>query len=108
MLGHVLEAEGLSSIALWLVRGQIEHTHPPRALHCEFPLGRPLGRPSDPAVQHRVLRAAFALLERPAGPVLEDFPEAIVDEADQPLTFPLPPRHAPSVPPAAAQPLRLP
>lgn len=97
-LGHVLEAEGLATVALSLVRGQIERTHPPRALHCEFPLGRPLGRPADAAFQRRVLLAAFRLLERRSGPVLEDFGEVIADEADQPLTCPLPPRLDPSVP----------
>jgi hypothetical protein len=45
--------------------------------------------------------AAFSLLKRPSGPVLEDFPEVIVDEADQPLTCPLPPRLDPRLPAAA-------
>lgn len=91
-LAHVLEAGGLATVALSLVRGQIERTRPPRALHCEFPLGRPLGRPRDPEFQRRVLAAAFALFERPAGPVLETFSEQIADESDQPLACPLPPR----------------
>ncbi len=69
-------------------------------MHCEFPLGRPLGRPRAPAFQQRVLAAAFALLERPAGPVLEDFPDTITEEADQPLACPLPPRYDPAVPAA--------
>jgi hypothetical protein len=99
-LGHVLEAEGPATVALSLVRGQVERTHPPRALHCEFPLGRPLGRPADPGFQRRVLLAAFSLLERPTGPVLEDFPEVIADEADQPLSCPLPPRFDPTLPAA--------
>jgi len=38
-------------------------------------LGRPFGAPGDPDFQRRVLRALLALFERPAGPVLEDFPE---------------------------------
>jgi hypothetical protein len=47
-----------------------------------------------------VLDAAFALLDRPAGPVLEDFPEVIEDDADTPLACPVPPRYDPSVPAA--------
>jgi hypothetical protein len=47
-----------------------------------------------------VLLAAFDLLRRPAGPVLEDFPEAIADHADRPLSCALPPWHDPSVPAA--------
>jgi hypothetical protein len=40
-----------------------------------FQLGRPIGGPSDPAFQKRVLMAAFRLLDASEGPVLEDFPE---------------------------------
>src|ERR687897_828280 len=96
-LAHVIEAAGLATVALSLVRPQIERSRPPRALHCEFPLGRPLGRPRDPAFQRRVLDAAFALLDAPAVPVLEDFPETIADEADEPLACPLPPRYDPTL-----------
>ena len=38
-------------------------------------LGRPFGVPNDPDFQTRVLLAALRLLEAPAGPVLEDYPE---------------------------------
>jgi hypothetical protein len=99
-LAHSLEAAGLATVALSLVRTHIERLHPPRALHCEFPLGRPLGRPNDPAFQRRVLDTAFALLERPDGPVLEIFPEVIDDEGDTPLACPVPARFDPTVAPA--------
>jgi hypothetical protein len=55
-----------------------EHTaaiNPPRALWVPFILGRPFGVPGDGAFQRRVLLAALRLLEAPAGPVLEDYPE---------------------------------
>ncbi|MBV9328453.1 MAG: hypothetical protein JO352_32460 [Chloroflexi bacterium] len=42
-----------------------------------FPFGRPLGEANDPELQTRVMRAAFALLERETGPVLEDYPEDV-------------------------------
>ncbi|MGH9102491.1 MAG: hypothetical protein ACRDYD_05840, partial [Acidimicrobiales bacterium] len=74
-----------------LVRSFAERMAPPRVLHCDFPLGRPLGRPADPAFQRRVLLRALGLLERPAGPVLEDFGERITDAAEQPLSCPVPP-----------------
>ncbi|MDH3604421.1 MAG: hypothetical protein OEU26_32850 [Candidatus Tectomicrobia bacterium] len=48
---------------------------PPRALWVPFELGRPLGVPENAEFQHRVLRAALDLLQRPAGPILEDFPD---------------------------------
>jgi hypothetical protein len=44
--------------------------------------------------------AAFGLLARDDVPVLVDFEESIVDEADQPLACVLPPRHDPSLHPA--------
>jgi hypothetical protein len=90
----------VATVQLASIRTYPERMHPPRALYCEFPLGRPLGKPGDPAFQHRVLEAALSLLERPTGPVLEDFPERIADEAETPLACPLPPRHDPAAPPA--------
>jgi hypothetical protein len=46
-----------------------------------------LGRPDDPELQHRVLRAAFDLLLEPAGPVLCDLPEE-AEPGDQPAAPP--------------------
>ena len=91
---------GLAAVALVSVRQQAEAIAPPRALYCDFPLGRPLGKPRDPQFQRRVLDAAFALLEHTDGPIIADFPDVIVDEADVPLACPLPPRHDPDVHPA--------
>ena len=102
-LASVLEAAGLATVALSNIRGQVVTTRPPRALHCEFPLGRPLGRPEDPALQRRVLDAAFALLDEPAGPVLVDFPEVITDEADAPLSCAIPPADPGDAHPAEAE-----
>jgi D-proline reductase (dithiol) PrdB len=58
-----------------LVRENTEALKPPRFLWTSFPLGRPLGKPNDPAFQRRVILAALDLLRRPSGPVLEDYPE---------------------------------
>ena len=91
-LAHVLEANGLVTLQLSSDRGVTKRIGPPRALYCEFPLGRPLGRQDDAAFQRRVLDAAFALLGRNSGPVLEDFPETIDDEGVEPLLCPVPPR----------------
>ena len=100
MLAHVFEAEGLATVALSNVRPFAERSKIPRALHCEFPMGRPLGKPCDPAFQRRVLDAAFALLDESQGPVLVDFPEEIADESDAPLSCPVPPRVDTSLPEA--------
>lgn len=89
-LAHVLEANGLATIALGSVKGQLESTAPPRGLFCDFPLGRPLGKPGDAEFQHRVLAHAFSMLERDA-PGIEAFDEVISDES-QVLSCPMPPR----------------
>lgn len=89
-LAHVLEENGLTTIALGSVRGQLESAAPPRGLFCDFPLGRPLGRPDDAELQHRVLAHAFSMLER-TEPGIEVFPETISDDA-QVLSCPMPPR----------------
>jgi hypothetical protein len=81
-LAHVLEAGGLATVAISLVRGQIEAVAPPRALHCDFPLGRPLGRPNDPAFQRRVIETALSLLEAASGPVLADFDDTVEPAED--------------------------
>ena len=75
MLARALEAAGVSTTSISLVREHTEKVKPPRALFVPFPFGMALGRPDDPALQHRVLRAALELLREPAGPVLRDFPE---------------------------------
>jgi len=80
-----LEAEGLATTIVSLVRLHSETTQPPRSLYVPFELGRPLGSPNDPALQRRVLESALALLERDDGPyVLADFEHSDdVAELDQ-------------------------
>jgi hypothetical protein len=107
VLAHALEANGLATVQLASVRSFVERALPPRALYCEFPLGRPLGKPGDAAFQRSVLKAAFALLERPAGPVLEDFPERIGEQTAAPLACAVPLRHDPGLPPAVDEALGL-
>ena len=98
-LAHVFEAEGLATVALGSQRNQIANTAPPRGLWCDFPLGRPLGRPGDAAFQHRVLAHALSLLQA-EGPVFDVFPEAIHDDGSEMLSCPLPPRHDANAHPA--------
>lgn len=75
MVARVLESHGIATTSISLVREHTERIKPPRALFVPFPFGHALGRPNDPALQHRVLGAALDLLSAPAGPVLVDFPE---------------------------------
>lgn len=72
-LGHYLEAAGIATTQISLVREHTEALAPPRALWVPFMLGRPFGAPGNAAFQRQVLLAALQLLEREDGPVLEDF-----------------------------------
>lgn len=97
VLAHVLEAAGIATVVLSSIRPMAEKVAPPRALHCEFPLGRPLGKPNDAEFQSDVLARAFALLDAPSGPVLVDHPE-VVESDESPAACALPPRYDPSLP----------
>ncbi len=99
-LAHVFEAEGLATVSLISVRGVAEKMSPPRALYCDFPLGRPLGEPQDAQFQHDVLRAAFVTLDEPTGPVLVDYPVVIEIDDATPLSCAVPPRYDMSLHPA--------
>ena len=90
-LAHIFEAAGMATVVLGSVRKQIESTAPPRGLLCDFPLGRPLGKPGDAQFQHRVLAHAFSLLDAQE-PVIEEFEEVVEDEDGSGLACPLPAR----------------
>ncbi len=98
----MFESAGIATVTLGSIREQIYGSAPPRGLFCEFPLGRPLGKPNDAAYQHRVLAHAFDLLNR-SEPVVEDFPDAIHDNADEVLVCPLPPSSGDGAHPAVAE-----
>ena len=69
-LARLFEAEGFATVLVGFVREHLEAYQPPRALWLDFPMGRPMGKPNDPEYQKRVIRSAFALLDRSDGPVL--------------------------------------
>ncbi len=98
-LAHIFEAAGIATVAFGSIRQQMIGTAPPRGLACDFPLGRPIGKPNDAEFRHKVLAQAFSMLKR-TGPGVEDFPEFIPDAGTELLTCPLPPRHDPDVHPA--------
>jgi hypothetical protein len=86
VLARVFEEHGLVTTSISLVREHTEKVKPPRALFVPFPFGHPLGEAKDPELQTRVIRAALALLDREAGPVLEDYPEDVYAGEDINLT----------------------
>ena len=95
-LAHVFEGLGFATVVLASIREQAERMFAPRTLFCDFPLGRPLGRPSDPLFQTSVLQAGLALLEHESGPVFVDYPEVLTDEGSEQISCTLPPRSNPA------------
>ncbi|GAC1530315.1 MAG: hypothetical protein NVS3B12_04700 [Acidimicrobiales bacterium] len=97
-LAHVFEAAGLSTVVFASMFEVVTRMHPPRALYCEFPLGRPLGRPGDPEFQREVLKRGLGLLDS-SEPVLETYP-VVVEAEEVPMACAVPPRFDPDVAPA--------
>lgn len=68
------ERQGITSVAIQLLKLVATSVRPPRALWVPYPHGYPLGRPHDAAGQRAVLTAALALAEeRGPGPILREF-----------------------------------
>ena len=60
-----LERQGISTVAIQLLRSVAEKVRPPRALVVPFRHGYPLGKPDDAKQQHAVIAAALRMLENP-------------------------------------------
>jgi hypothetical protein len=58
-----LERQGISTVAIQLLREVAERVRPPRALFVPFRHGYPLDAPGEPARQRAVLEAALRMLE---------------------------------------------
>lgn len=97
-LAHVFEAAGLSTIVLASMKEVAERIAPPRTLYCEFPLGRPLGKPGDPDFQTDVIRRGLALLDAPER-VFEIHP-TVIESDETPMSCAIPPRFDPNLPAA--------
>jgi len=71
-----LERQGVSTVALQLLRKVAKRVRPPRALFVPFRHGYPLADPNAPPRQHAVIEAALRMLEDPElrPPALVDFP----------------------------------
>jgi D-proline reductase (dithiol) PrdB len=73
LLAAAIEARGIPTVCIVLLREVAEKVRPPRALAVPYPHGYPLGAPHDPEVQRAVVRAALAMLaEDGPGPLLRD------------------------------------
>jgi hypothetical protein len=72
-----LERQGITTVAIQLLREIAAKVRPPRALWVPFPHGYPLAAPDDPVRQRAVIEAALRLLEdsEASPPVLRDYVE---------------------------------
>lgn len=73
-----LERQGISTVAIQLLRYVAERVRPPRALCVPYPHGYALAAPHAPERQRAVIDAALALLEDAllTPPVIRDYREA--------------------------------
>ena len=94
-LGHILEAEGITTVLVGLVPQHVKTIRPPRALLVPFETGRPFGAPNSVDLQRAVLSAALALLdEEGPGPIVKTFDADALEPTGVewvcPVTFPAP------------------
>ena len=70
-----LERQGISTVAIQLLREVAQRVRPPRALFVPFRHGYPLDAPGEPERQRAVIEAALDPGRRePEPPALLDFP----------------------------------
>jgi hypothetical protein len=60
-----LEGQGISTVAIQLLRSVAEKVRPPRSLFVPFRHGYPLGVPDDAEQQRAVIEASLRMLEDP-------------------------------------------
>lgn len=74
LIAAEIERQGITTVCVQPVRHIAERLRPPRSLVVPFPLGFPLGRPNEPALQHRVLSDMLAMVGEDApAPLVREF-----------------------------------
>jgi len=68
LIAAEVERRGIATTSVTMLPEITRKVGMPRALAVPYPLGFPLGRPDDPALQTAVGRAALALLSHPGPP----------------------------------------
>ncbi|MCW5964695.1 MAG: hypothetical protein KIT83_11705 [Bryobacterales bacterium] len=62
LIQSIIEAAGIPTVSISLLREVTEKVDPPRVLYVDRPLGFPLGEPGNPGVQRAILIQALELL----------------------------------------------
>ena len=71
----------MTTTGIVLIEEHAQRVKPPRMLYVPFNFGKALGKSGDPEFQQTVLNATFDLLNRQAGPILEQFESDIGPDA---------------------------
>ncbi len=62
LIQRVIEAAGIPTIGISIVRQYTEKVKPPRTIFLKWPFGHPLGEPFHLSQQHAVMEKAFDAL----------------------------------------------
>ena len=62
LIQRVIEAHGIPTIGISIVREYTEKVKPPRTVFLKWPFGHPLGEPNQMAQQRAVMNKAFEAL----------------------------------------------
>ena len=81
LIQRAVEAIGISTVSITLVRSITERVNPPRALSVPYPFGYPLGEPNNPVLQRKIIQAALDLLrDDPPPPVIKDWKDGRMED----------------------------
>lgn len=74
LIQRAIEAAGIPTVSISILRDVTEKVKPPRALCLRWPFGHPLGEPGNVAQQFTVLHEAFRFLYTAVPGELRDLP----------------------------------
>ena len=74
LIQRSIEAAGIPTVSLSILRDITEKVRPPRALFLRWPFGHPLGEPGNTAQQFTVLHDAFDFLYAATPGEIRDLP----------------------------------
>ena len=77
LIQGIMEEAGIATVSVSLLAEVTRKVKPPRALFVPFPLGYPMGKPQDAALQRKIIEETLKLLERTDLPVFEAYREGL-------------------------------
>ena len=70
LIQSIIEKAGIPTVSVSVLPEVTERVNPPRALLVGYPMGYPLGRANEPALQQRILTAMLELISEPVPPAV--------------------------------------